>query len=174
MFLRNPVGQDGNNLIRLVRVIGLQMDRKLVRAVHACVHHKNGRSNGGAFARFEYHRTDGQVGRSTALAHFDVGLFFEPERAIAGVGDLDLEGQVGVQRNLTVVDDLLIYGQAGVPPPLSSLPAKAIKSATATSNTPPPTSQTSGLKDFCFCLLLFFIDFVQFKEPPRIETYRDN
>jgi hypothetical protein len=59
-----------------------------MRAVHTCVHHENGRLNRSAFTGLEYHRTDGQVGRSTPLAHFDVRLFLEPERAIADIGDL--------------------------------------------------------------------------------------
>ena len=65
-----------------------------MRAAHTCVHHKDRGLNRGAFTGLEYHRTDGQAGRSTPLAHFDVGLFSETERAVAGVRHFNCKCQV--------------------------------------------------------------------------------
>jgi hypothetical protein len=112
-FLWYPIGQNRNNLIGLGRVIGYQMEGEVVRAIHAFVHHKNGRLNRGAFAGFENHRTDGQAGRSTPLSDFDVRFFPEPERAISSIGDLDRESQVGRQLDIAIIDHFLIYSQGG-------------------------------------------------------------
>jgi len=41
-------------------VIRVQVNAKIMNAVHTCVHHKNGGFDGGALARLQDHRTDGQ------------------------------------------------------------------------------------------------------------------
>ena len=109
----DPIGYHRNNLIWLRRVVGFQMDSKVMQAVHTFVHHKSGRSDLGAFTGLEYHRTDGQARRSAPLAHFDVWLFFEPERPLTNVGDLDFESQVGVEFDIAIIDHFLIHSQSG-------------------------------------------------------------
>ena len=47
--------------------------------------------------------------------NFDVRIFLELERAIAGIGNLDLEGQVGVQLDIPIVDGLLVHCQGRRP-----------------------------------------------------------
>ena len=79
-----------------------------MRTVHAFVHHEGAGFNDRAFARFEYHRTDGQLGRSASLHDFDVGLFREAQRPCASVRDLDGEGFVDAKFYVAVIDLLLV------------------------------------------------------------------
>jgi hypothetical protein len=50
-----------------------------MRSIHTFMHHEHTGFNCGAFARLEYHRTDGEFGRSASLQDFDVWLFLEPQ-----------------------------------------------------------------------------------------------
>jgi hypothetical protein len=72
-------------------VICIEMDGVIVLSIHARVHHKNTGFNDGAFAGFEDHRTDGQIGGSASLQDFDVWILFETQRTSTGVGHFDLE-----------------------------------------------------------------------------------
>ena len=38
--LRSPIGHDMHNQIRILRIIGFQVHRKIMRAIHARVHHE--------------------------------------------------------------------------------------------------------------------------------------
>ncbi len=70
-------------------IIGLKMDGVIMRSIHTGVHHENAGFDCRAFTGLENHRTDGQFRRSATLQHFDVGLLFEAQRSIPGIGDLD-------------------------------------------------------------------------------------
>ncbi len=59
LILWNPIGQHVHNQIRICGVIRFEMNPKVVRTIHAFVHHEDTGFNDRAFARFEYHRTDG-------------------------------------------------------------------------------------------------------------------
>jgi len=107
--LRNPIGQYIYNQIRVFRIICFQMHSKVVRTIHAFVHHEDAGFNDRAFAGLEYHRTDGQVRRSAALQYFDVRVFLEAQRAIACVGDFDGKGFIDAEFHITIIDLLLIY-----------------------------------------------------------------
>lgn len=65
--LWNPIRYHIHNHIGLSRVICHVMYRKIVRATHALVHHRNARLDRCAFTRLKDHRTDGQLGRSAPL-----------------------------------------------------------------------------------------------------------
>ena len=61
------------------------MDAEIVLTAHAAMHHEL-HIQSRAFARSEDHRTDGRHRRSAPLDYFDVGLFAEFQRLVAGVG----------------------------------------------------------------------------------------
>jgi len=67
------------------------MNCKVMWTVHAFVHHEDTGLNSCAFARSEYHRTDGQLRRSASLEDFDVWLILEAQCSITRIGDLDLK-----------------------------------------------------------------------------------
>jgi hypothetical protein len=73
------------------------------------VHHKHTGFDDRAFAGLEYHRTDGQFGRSAPLDNFDIRFFFEAQGTRTRVGDLDLKGQTGAKVLVAIIDFLLIH-----------------------------------------------------------------
>ena len=75
--LRYPIGQYVHNQIGICRIVRLEMNPKVMRTVHAFVHHEDTGFNDRAFARIEYHRTDGQLRRSAPLQYFNVRFIFE-------------------------------------------------------------------------------------------------
>jgi hypothetical protein len=81
----------------------------IVWSVHAFVHHEYTGLDCGAFTRLEYHRTDGQLRRSAPLQYFNVGIFFEAQSPVTGVGDFDGKGFVRVELYGAKVDFLLIH-----------------------------------------------------------------
>ena len=85
------------------------MNPEIVRTVHAFMHRENTGFNDRAFARFEYHRTDGKLRRSAPLQYFDVRLFLEPQGAIACVSDFDRKGFFHVEFHIAVINLLLIH-----------------------------------------------------------------
>lgn len=93
-FLRHPVRYNRDDFIRLGRIIGLQVESKIMGTIHACMHHKDRGLNGGAFAGLEYHRTDGQAGRSAPFPYFDVRLFPESQRPTPGIRHFNRKRQV--------------------------------------------------------------------------------
>ena len=70
------------------------MNCKVMLPIHAFMHHERAGLDRCTFAGLEDHRTDGQLRRSAPLHDFDIWLLFEPQRAIACVGDLDGKGFV--------------------------------------------------------------------------------
>ncbi|MHB8777171.1 MAG: hypothetical protein ACYC6R_05335 [Anaerolineales bacterium] len=58
------------------------MNCKIMRTVHAFVHHEDAGFNERAFARLDDHRTDGQFGRSASLQYLDVRYSFETQYPI--------------------------------------------------------------------------------------------
>jgi hypothetical protein len=68
------------------------MNPKIMRTVHAFVHHEDTGFNNRAFTGFEYHRTDGKLRRSASLQYFNVWFFFEAQYAVACVGDFNSKG----------------------------------------------------------------------------------
>jgi len=58
-FLRYPVGNYVHYFVRLPGIIGEEVDRKVMRAVHTCMHYKYGGLNESALAWLKNHRTDG-------------------------------------------------------------------------------------------------------------------
>ncbi len=75
--LLDPIRNHIHNHIGLNRIIGDEMYCKVVRAIHAFVHHKDAGFNRGAFTGLKDHRTDGQLGWSAPLHDFDVGNLCE-------------------------------------------------------------------------------------------------
>ena len=71
MISRHPVRKDGQLFIRLFRIVGAQVDAKVVWPIHAFVHGKAQRHLG-LFARLDGRRTDDRAGRSTPLDQFDL------------------------------------------------------------------------------------------------------
>ena len=85
------------------------MNPEVVRTVHAFVHHEDTGLDDCAFARLEYHRTDGQFGRSAALQYFDVWFFLETQSAVACVCDFYGEGLLHVKFHIAVINLLPIH-----------------------------------------------------------------
>ena len=84
-----------------------------MRTVHAFMHHKDTRLNDCALTGFEYHRTDGQFGRSASLDDFDIRLLLEPQCAIARVGDFDRKRFIDAKLHIAIIDLLLIHHDGG-------------------------------------------------------------
>jgi len=91
------------------------MHCEIVLTSHAFMHHEDAGFNNCAFARLEYHRTDGQLRRSAPLHDFDVRRFLETQCACASVGDFNGEGFIGVVFYIAVVNLLLIRCDGGRP-----------------------------------------------------------
>ncbi len=72
------------------------MNSKIMRPIHAGVHHKNTGFNGGALTGFEDHRTDGQRRRSTTLHDFNKGVISDSQWLITYIGQLKRKSQVGI------------------------------------------------------------------------------
>jgi hypothetical protein len=92
------------------------MNGEVVLAVHTCVHHEYRRLNRRACSGLEYHRTDGESGRSTACQHFDIGLFPEFQYAIASVGNVNGKRFLGVVFHITEINVLPVNCQFGRAP----------------------------------------------------------
>ena len=107
--LRNPIGEHVHNQIRIGSVICPEVNCKVMRTVHAFVHHKYFGFNKGAFTGLEYHRTDGQLRRSASLQNFDIRRFLETQCARARIGDFDGKGFIGVVLYIAVINGLLIH-----------------------------------------------------------------
>lgn len=75
-------------MIRLLGIIAWQVYAEIVHTIHTFVHHEL-HCQGGAFARFKNHRTDGRGGRSASLHDFDVGIFRKSKRPVACIGELE-------------------------------------------------------------------------------------
>jgi hypothetical protein len=73
------------------------------------MHHEDAGFNCGGFTGLEYHRTDGQFGRSAALQYFNIGLFRESQVAIARICDLECELAVLSKFHIPVVDLILVH-----------------------------------------------------------------
>ena len=104
-----PVRQHIHDHVWIVRVIRFQVNRKIMRTVHAFVHHENAGLDNCAFSGFEYHRTDGQLRRSAPLQHFDIRVFLETQRAITSIGHLDSKCFFHAEFNIAVINSLLIH-----------------------------------------------------------------
>src|SRR5215217_5417283 len=102
-----------DNKIRVGRVVGLQMYGIVVWTIHARMHHENTGFNSCALTRLEYHRTDGQVGRSAPLQYFNVRFFLELQGTLPVVGDGEGELTVFTELNITVINFGLIHGKCG-------------------------------------------------------------
>jgi hypothetical protein len=112
-ILWNPIGQYIHDQIRVVRIICFQMHPEVVRTIHPFMHHEDTGLYGCAFTGLEYHRTDGQLGRSASLQYFDVRLFFETKYAISAVRDFDGKGLFYPKFHIAIINLLLIYYDGG-------------------------------------------------------------
>ena len=63
--------------IGIVRIVCFQVNSIIMLAIHPWMHHENTGFDCGGLTGLEYHRSDGQVGRSAPLQNFDVRIFFE-------------------------------------------------------------------------------------------------
>ena len=97
--------------IRVGGVVGLEMYGIVVGTIHARMHHEDTRFNCCALTRLEYHRTDGQVGRSAPLQYFNVRFFLELQGALPFIGDGEGELTVFAELHITVIDFGLVYGK---------------------------------------------------------------
>ncbi len=80
-----PIRENLYGFIRLAGIIRNQVYAKIMFAAHIAVHHER-HGHGGLLAGIDNHRTDGRYWRSTPRRDFDVRLFRELQRLIAGVG----------------------------------------------------------------------------------------
>src|SRR5512143_3822586 len=102
-----------NNHVGILRIIGLEMDCKVMRSIHTLMHHEIRGFHIGTTARLESHRADGQVGLTTSLQHLYIRGLLEPQDATAIVGDFDLEISVLAQLDVTKINLLLVYSDRG-------------------------------------------------------------
>src|SRR5215211_1303715 len=91
----------------------------VMRTIHTRMHHKDAGFNRCAFAGLEYHRTDGQLGRSASLQYFNVRLFLEPQGSISSVGDLEGELAVLAKFHVSIINFVLVYGKRRCPTAVS-------------------------------------------------------
>ena len=110
-LLGSPIGDYIYNQVGVVRVIRDQMHSEIVRPIHAFMHHEHSRLYYCAFTGLQYHRTDGQFGRSAPLQDFDVGLLFEAQRTVTGICDLDGELPGLTELHVSIVNPFLIHGK---------------------------------------------------------------
>ena len=82
-----PIRENGDDFVGFSRVVGRQMQAKVMQPAHFPVH-KEFHADGCAFPRFDSHRTDGRGWRSTPFQYFNVRRFSEPEGLIPNIGDL--------------------------------------------------------------------------------------
>src|SRR6266498_4328882 len=97
------------------------MHRIIVLSIHARMHHKDSRFKRCAFTGLEYHRTDGQVGRSASLQYFNEWLFLESQCTIPFVGNLEGELAVLTKLHISVVNLVLIHGKGGCSATISTI-----------------------------------------------------
>jgi hypothetical protein len=112
-----------NNQICVPGIIGHKVNRVFMLAVHARMHHKDAGFYGCAFAGFEDHRTDGQIGRSASLQDFDIRILFKTQRPIAGVGNIYFKLFVIPEWDIAIVDLCLVNGDHGG---AASVPTSAV------------------------------------------------
>ena len=82
--LGNPIGKDCQFLFRFKRIIGAQVDAKIVWSVHALVHGKT-QCYRSISSGFDGRRTDDGARRSAPLDQFDLRFTKDSERLIASV-----------------------------------------------------------------------------------------
>lgn len=159
-----PVGYDMYDKIGVGRIIGLQVDGIIMRAIHPFVHHKDTGLNCGALTGLEYHRTDGKFGRSASLQYFDVRVFFETQCPITGVGDLQGELAVLAKLDITVIDLVLIHGKLWSSADVSST---SIGKQYCSENEQPASQDNEQPGEF-LRLFLFSISFVVLGHPASL------
>jgi len=95
--------------IRVLRIIRFEVHSVIMLSIHAWMHHENAGFDYSAFTGLEYHRTDGQVGRSASLQYFDVWLFAKAQCTVPSVSDPEGELAILAKLHIAIVNLALIY-----------------------------------------------------------------
>lgn len=96
-------------------IVCLEMNGKVVLAIHACMHHEFRGLNIGTLPWIKSHGAYGEFRGATSFDHLKIGRLLEAKDTVSSVSYFDLDGPIFTQFDVSHVNVLLVDGNSWSP-----------------------------------------------------------